>query len=393
MSKPRKPPEDRGRHGGGDPGDEELALEGLEEEGPEMEPLTSAEEGQNDPDSGELDSVSGAGQSSAPNPPRQADLLEGSEGAGEPLPEFRLVPHTFEWADPEGWEESPQVSAPDAEALELQGLETEDSFPPESLAEETQETREARETDSGRGVSEETASEEPEEPPEEMEEPEAPEELTQEREALTREPVETHSGVPGDQGDVFGPPDDAPAPTGGQAASPGPDPVLARLAIARDLWVEGEHQAALDNLDAAVAEAPERLEVLLELGATLGYLGRYDDADVYLRRAQRLAPGDVSVAAQLGIILFRRGLYAAAEQELRGVTERDAAQAEAHFYRGEALNRLGRSDEALDVLLRAVELDPDNARAYQVMGMIYDRKRMPELATAMYRKARELGSR
>ena len=51
--------------------------------------------------------------------------------------------------------------------------------------------------------------------------------------------------------------------------------------------------------------------------------------------------------------------------------------------RGEALNRLGRSDEALDVLLRAVELDPDNARAYQVMGMIYDRKRMPELATAI----------
>lgn len=386
MSKRKKPPEDRGQHGDGDSGDEELALEGLEEDGPEMEPLTSAEEGQNEPDSGESDSASGAGQSSPPSPPRQADLLEGSEGAGEPLPEFRLVPHTFEWADPEGWDEGPQVPAPDAEALELQGLETEDSFPPESLAEETQETRE---TESGRGVSEETASEEPEEPPEEMEEPEAPEAP----EDLTQEPQETEPGVPGDRGDVFDPPDEAPAPTGREAERSGPDPVLARLAIARDLWVEGEHQAALDNLDAAVAEAPERLEVLLELGATLGYLGRYDDADVYLRRAQRLAPGDVSVAAQLGIILFRRGLYAAAEQELRGVTERDAAQAEAHFYRGEALNRLGRSDEALDVLLRAVELDPDNARAYQVMGMLYDRKRMPELATAMYRKARELGSR
>jgi Flp pilus assembly protein TadD len=47
----------------------------------------------------------------------------------------------------------------------------------------------------------------------------------------------------------------------------------------------------------------------------------------------------------------------------------------------------------LDVLTRVVELEPDNPRAYQVLGMLYDRKAMPELATAMYRKARELGRR
>jgi Flp pilus assembly protein TadD len=283
------------------------------------------------------------------------------------------VPHTFEWADPDGWDEAAEVEAPDESILEFQGLEDEDSVTPEPLVVEPEET-----------VSEEPTPEEP-----------TPDVIGDEPPHVTGDesPIPPRFPQVGTQGDVFGSPDDEPFGPDRDSLAVGSDPALARLAIARHLWAEGEHQAALDNLDAAVAEAPERLEVLVELGATLGALGRYDDADVYLRRAQRLAPGDDSVAAQLGIILFRRGLYAAAELELRGVTERDGTLAEAHFYRGEALNRLGRSDEALDVLLRAVELDPDNPRAYQVMGMLYDRKRMPELATAMYRKARELGPR
>jgi Flp pilus assembly protein TadD len=169
--------------------------------------------------------------------------------------------------------------------------------------------------------------------------------------------------------------------------------VLARLASAREAWAEGEQQEALEHLDAALAAEPERPEVLTELGSTMGILGRYEEADRYLRQAKRLAPGDVSVDAQLAIILFRKGLYAAAELELRGITERDPSQADALFYRGEALNRLGRADEALDVLTRVVELEPKKPRAYQLLGMLYDRKAMPELATAMYRKARELGRR
>jgi Flp pilus assembly protein TadD len=378
MSKRKKPPEDRGRPGDVDSGDEELALEGLEEEGPEMEPLTSADDDGRPGPSGNSDSVGDAGRSPAPPVPRQSDLLEGSEGVGEPLPEFRLVPHTFEWADPDGWDDDPEVEAPDESILELQGLEDENSVPLEPPAMEPEET-----------VSDEPTPEDPrpKEPTTDVLGDGPPDVLGDEPPVPPRFP----QGEP--QGDVFGSPADEPSGPDEDSPAVGSDPSLVRLAIARHLWAEGEHQAALDNLDAAVAEAPERLEVLVELGATLGALGRYDDADVYLQRAQRLAPGDDSVAAQLGIILFRRGLYAAAELELRGVTERDGTLAEAHFYRGEALNRLGRSDEALDVLLRAVELDPDNPRAYQVMGMLYDRKRMPELATAMYRKARELGRR
>ena len=68
----------------------------------------------------------------------------------------------------------------------------------------------------------------------------------------------------------------------------------------------------------------------------------------------------------------------------------DPENAAAHFYRGEALNRLGHVDEALEALERASRLQPRNARIYYLMGILYDRKHLPAEAGAMYRRAREL---
>jgi Flp pilus assembly protein TadD len=73
------------------------------------------------------------------------------------------------------------------------------------------------------------------------------------------------------------------------------------------------------------------------------------------------------------------------------VCGQDPDHAAAHLYRGEALNRLGRVDEALEVLERARVLSPDHARIYYLLGILYDRKYLREEASAMYRRARELG--
>ncbi len=104
-----------------------------------------------------------------------------------------------------------------------------------------------------------------------------------------------------------------------------------------------------------------------------------------------MGPDRAEPRAQLGILLYRRGLYEAANAELRWVCERDPEHGPAHFYRGECLNRMGRVDDALEVLERAVHLDPSNGRAFYTMGILYDRKHMTREAAAMYRKARELG--
>jgi len=93
------------------------------------------------------------------------------------------------------------------------------------------------------------------------------------------------------------------------------------------------------------------------------------------------------------MIQFRRGLYALAEQELRRAVELDADAASALHYRGEALNQLGRVDEAMAALEGAASLDPSNARTYYLMGILLDKKRRPQEAAAMFRKARELTPR
>ena len=59
-------------------------------------------------------------------------------------------------------------------------------------------------------------------------------------------------------------------------------------------------------------------------------------------------------------------------------------------YRGEALNRLGRVEEAIETLERALELTPGNGRAYYTLGILFDKKSLPEKAAVMYRKSREL---
>lgn len=153
----------------------------------------------------------------------------------------------------------------------------------------------------------------------------------------------------------------------------------------------GQHELALEQFEAAREIEPERVEVLANVGAVLGELGRFEEAERELRRAQRLDPDSIDVRAKLGILYFRRGLYAQAETELRWVCIRDNSHGPAHFYRGEALNRLGRVDDAMEALERAASLQPDNARAFYTLGILFDKKHMPQEAERMYRRARELG--
>jgi tetratricopeptide (TPR) repeat protein len=103
------------------------------------------------------------------------------------------------------------------------------------------------------------------------------------------------------------------------------------------------------------------------------------------------APEDAGVLVERGVVLFKRGLYRQAEAELKRALELDDQNGDAYFYRGEALNQLGRVDDALEMLERAVQYRPSNGRAYYTMGILYDRKHLGQEACAMYRRAREVG--
>ena len=151
----------------------------------------------------------------------------------------------------------------------------------------------------------------------------------------------------------------------------------------------GKAALALGQFEAALELEPENVEVLTNYGSTLSAAARYDLAEEMLRRATRLSPESIGARAALGILHFRRGIYAQAEIELQWVCAQDAEYGPAFYYRGEALNRLSRYDEAMSVLEQAIERQPTNAKAYYTLGHLYDRKHMGEEAALMYQKARE----
>lgn len=150
--------------------------------------------------------------------------------------------------------------------------------------------------------------------------------------------------------------------------------------------------AALEHLQEAERLQPESVEILVNYASTLTSLARYDEARALLGRAQQLAPEDLRARLGLGVWYFRRGLYGQAEPELRSVCARDSANGPAHYYLGEALNRLGRYDEASKALAIAAELMPKDPRPFYTLGHLYDRRHRHEDAAEMYRHARRLQS-
>lgn len=150
------------------------------------------------------------------------------------------------------------------------------------------------------------------------------------------------------------------------------------------------YEAALEHLEAAAELAPENVEVLTHYASTLTSLARYEEAEGLLRRAQKLDADDLDVRLAIAILYFRRGLYAQAEADLRTVCSGRSDLGPAFYYRGEALNRLGRFDESEQALERAAELLPQDPRPFYTLGHLYDRKHLPDEASEMYRRARRL---
>ena len=167
-------------------------------------------------------------------------------------------------------------------------------------------------------------------------------------------------------------------------------PLMAKINSGLRHDEHGRHELAIDEFLAAEALDPENVENLAHLATAYGALSRFGEADVVIDRAVRLDPMNVQVRVGEAILAFRKGLYAAAEVQLEGICKRNPSHGPAHFYRGEALNRLGRVDEALQALERAIQLQPRNWRAYHTLGMLFDRKEDRERASEMYRHAREL---
>ena len=154
-----------------------------------------------------------------------------------------------------------------------------------------------------------------------------------------------------------------------------------------------EAERALAAFDAALAEQPASISLLLDRASHLGAMGRYAAARADLEQALLLEPANITVRTALGIVFLRKGLWAEAVPHLRRVAEAEGWSPTAWFYLGEALNHVDDLEGALAAYRRAAELDPHHAKALYGQGIVLDRMRRPEDATSMYRRSREVAAR
>lgn len=219
------------------------------------------------------------------------------------------------------------------------------------------------------------------------------------REAVPAEAASDPSPEPGDPEDADIVPGSGDGPDDTSGGAPGtPWSEAHRVPDPRDWRERVREREDLRDVEGALAVVRGELErnpdhpALLEAEIQiLGTLGRFEAAERPLARLREVVGNTAQLRRAAGVLLFRRGMYPEAREELQACVAREdgPASGEVHYYLGETLNRMGRVDQAMEVLHRAVELDPTLARAYNTLGRLLDQKGDRDEAARMYRLARE----
>jgi tetratricopeptide (TPR) repeat protein len=148
-----------------------------------------------------------------------------------------------------------------------------------------------------------------------------------------------------------------------------PDNPEAVVKLGRVLRTVGRNAEALEFFQRYHQMVPGDFLGLAHIGSCLSAMGRYQEAEPYLRRAVA-GIDDPQTHYNLGLLLSitNRGVEAVAEYE-KALT-RDPMHADARLNMATALARQGRTDQASRELTRLVEQDPDNAVARTNLGVV-----------------------
>ena len=125
----------------------------------------------------------------------------------------------------------------------------------------------------------------------------------------------------------------------------------------------GRHQAAVESFDRALATNPDFAEIHLNRGNSLTRLARREEALASYERALAIR-SDMAEAHFGRAVVYRDQTWFDDEVQCldRAIefNRNDAVRAVYHMYRAEALNQLGRFEEAFAEVERALQVAPDD---------------------------------
>lgn len=149
---------------------------------------------------------------------------------------------------------------------------------------------------------------------------------------------------------------DHPAPQAPRLATSG-NTASNRVQLAHALLCDGQYDAALAELEVALADNPESADGQLVKGLALARKGKFRAAIRPLRTAIEFGTDPRIACFSLAAAYLRLEDFAGALTLADEMLERDAQDAQAHCLGGEALARLGRPSDALAAFERAADID------------------------------------
>jgi tetratricopeptide (TPR) repeat protein len=154
--------------------------------------------------------------------------------------------------------------------------------------------------------------------------------------------------------------------------------------------------AAVEKLNRAIELNPEYMKAYDNLALSLEGLGKLDEAVRAYEKANELnsrqKPGSPWPPLNFGILLTRMGRYDEAERYLRESAGYDGRFAQAHYRLGVVLEKKSKLPEAVVELRQATALSPEYAEPWYALGRIYQQQGDAENAAkalAEFRKFKE----
>ena len=124
-------------------------------------------------------------------------------------------------------------------------------------------------------------------------------------------------------------------------------------------YLEGHHAPAEEALLEALEQQPDYSQALFTLASVYMDAARFDEAQAWFLKAERLTPNDLDIQLNLGMLAARTGHGEEAFDRLdRCIVAGHRADA-ARFHRATCLQDLGRLDEALMIYRALVKTAPD----------------------------------
>jgi tetratricopeptide (TPR) repeat protein len=171
-----------------------------------------------------------------------------------------------------------------------------------------------------------------------------------------------------------------------EAVSISPKSVEALMALAFEEMANGDVDAAIQALETALAIRPGYADVHYNLGLLYAAQGRHAEAIARFRGSLEINPRYAVAQVNLAFTCFQIGDFAASVIEYQRALARGILSADIYTHLGAAEIRLGRWEDAIENLRKAVEMTPDAPLPHYYLGQAYHE-------TGMRAKAREAWKR